>query len=387
MPDNKKIKILRVIARLNIGGPAIHTILLTQGLDKSRFQTLLACGRVDEGEGDMFYYAAKKEIQPLFIPELRRSLNLFNDLIALKKIYNIIAREHPDIVHTHTAKAGALGRLAAVLYNLFHPHSPRIRIFHTFHGHVFEGYFSPFKARVFLCIERFLARFSDKIITVSSSLKRELVSLGIAKEEKIAVIPLGLELEEFLQIPPRRSDILNVGIISRLVPVKNHKFFLEAAARLVADNPQLKIKFKIIGDGRLRQELEQYCRSLKLEAQVEFLGWQRDLASVYSDLDIVALTSLNEGTPVSLIEAMACGRAVAATDVGGVADLLGRNGERGVIAVRGDLVGFAGALSGLLKNDKLRQELGIRAREFVKNNFSKARLIRDMEGLYTFFFI
>ncbi len=378
----KRIKILRIIARLNIGGPAIHTVLLSDGLDKEKFHTILACGYPDKNEGDMSYYAAQKDVLPYFIPELKRELNLRQDFAAFKKIYGLIKKEHPDIIHTHTAKAGALGRLAGILYNLTAARNKKAKLIHTFHGHIFGGYFGKIKARFFILIEKLLALFSYRIIIVSQRLKQELISLGIGGDKKIAVIPLGFELEGILNMPPRSDNTINAGIVGRLVPVKNHIFFLEAARKVIDDNPGLAIKFKIIGDGELRQKLQDYAKNLALNSHIEFLGWQKDLVSIYSGIDIVALTSLNEGTPVSLIEAMASARAVIATDVGGVRDLLGEDAERGILVKPQDFSAFTDALNRLIKDNDLRREIGLRAREFVRERFTKERLIKDIENLY-----
>jgi len=390
----KKIKILRIIARLNIGGPAIHTILLTEGLNKDKFDSLLVYGSIDRCEGDMYYYAGEKNIRTYYIPELRRKINPIYDLIAFIKIYNLIRTEKPQIIHTHTAKAGALGRLAGIVYNCLEP-KRKVKLLHTFHGHIFEGYFNKFKTKIFILIERFLTFFTIKIITVSESVKKELIALNICPGEKIEVIPLGFELEFFLKISPRDDAVLSIGIVGRLAPIKNHRLFLEAAAKVISDNPKIQLRFKIIGDGELRKDLEEYARKLNINKQVEFLGWQKDLVNVYAGLDIVALTSMNEGTPVSLIEAMASGRAVVATDVGGVKDLLGgeisvgarpdadfRVLERGIIAKPADPFGFAAALNFILKNNALRKKIAEVARNFVKDRFNKVRLIRDIENLY-----
>ena len=408
----KKIKVVRVIARLNIGGPAIHTILLTEGLNKEKFDSLLICGTIAQDEGDMLYYARARNVVPYIIPELRRELNPLNDVIAFLKIYKLIRRENPDIIHTHTAKAGTLGRLAGIFYNLLA--ARRIKLIHTFHGHVFEGYFGRFKTRLFIFIERFLACFSSRIITVSLAVKEELVSLRISGSDKIKVIPLGLELDRFLGLPLSRLPIqgmrdpassgkeasrcLNIGIVGRLVPIKNHRLFLEGAVKVIRDNPALDLRFKIIGDGELRAELEEFAQKLNLGSVVEFNGWQKDLSEVYANLDIVCLTSINEGTPVSLIEAMASGKAVAATDAGGVKDLVGESlegpedelgftpleaappkagrpaasgvlpltgfsaRERGIMVRSGDADSFAGALSFLLRNEEIRKKMAAAAR-------------------------
>lgn len=392
----EKIKILRIIARLNIGGPAIHTALLTEGLDSSRFESLLICGRVDKDEGDMSYYALRKNIRPVFIPELKRELSFSNDIAALIKIYKIIRLQKPDILHTHTAKAGALGRLAAILYNLARPPRKRVVLIHTFHGHVFNGYFSRIRTWFFIFIERFLALFTRKIITVSESVKEELLKLRICREGKIEVVPLGFELDKFLEIPFNDNGELNIGIVGRLVPIKNHRLFLKAASGLVSRSGNLRIRFKIIGDGELRGVLEKFAQELNIDKYVDFTGWQDELSGVYAGLDIVALTSKNEGTPVSLIEAMASGRAVAATDVGGVRDLLGKDTgrgegaaygfsimERGVMVRPDDAGAFAAALGFMAQDRALRKSMGKVARDFVKENFTKDRLIKDIENMYS----
>lgn len=393
---HKRIKVIRIIARLNIGGPAIHTVLLTEGLDKERFDSLLVSGSIASDEGDMSYYAQGKGVRPYFIPELKREISLKDDLKAFVKIYRLIRREKPDIIHTHTAKAGTLGRLAGILYNLSRFNFKRAKLIHTFHGHVFSGYFGRLKTGLFVFVERLLSLFSDKIVTVSSAVRDELASLRIARHKKIEVIPLGFELGEFLSVSSRpESDSLNIGIVGRLASVKNHYLFLEMAARTLKDNPQIKLRFRIIGDGALKEQLKEQARQLGISSQVEFLGWQKDLAAVYSELDIVVLTSKNEGTPVSLIEAMACARPVVAAGVGGVPDLLGeafgaqaQAGQAFKILKRGVLVtkqcgdAFASALSRTLRDSQLRSQMGMRAREFVRDQFSREKLVANIEKLY-----
>lgn len=393
----EKIKILRIITRLNIGGPAIHVVLLASGLDKSRFDSLLVCGRVSQDEGGMHYYANEHNVKPTVIPELRRELNVYYDICAIKKIYQIIKAEKPGIIHTHTAKAGALGRMAAILYNILHPNpGKRILLIHTFHGHTFNGYFNRFKVVLFILIERFLTLFTYKIITVSESVMGELVSLKICPADKIKIIPLGFDLGSFLDVSPKNNDdILNIGIIGRLTNIKNHHLFLDAASRVIKKAGMPELRFRIIGGGQLKDELILHSRTLGLENIVEFFGWQSDLPKVYSDLDIVALTSNNEGTPVSLIEAMACAKTVVATGVGGVPELLGEDRDlsltekgnfrilsRGVIVRSRDPDGFAAALALVSKNKNLREKLGLAARNFVSTNFTKERLIKNIEELY-----
>lgn len=393
----KTIKVLRIIARLNIGGPAIHTILLTEGLEKGRFETILVTGMADRNEGNMFYFAEEKGVHPIIIPELSRELSLRNDIVAFWKIFCLIRDKKPDIIHTHTAKAGALGRLAGILYNLINT-KDRCKLIHTFHGNTLRSYFGSIKTKIFIWIERILAFFTDKIITLSPTLRKELLNLKIGNPKKITVIPLGLEMAESLSGMFRSSDsILRVGIVGRLVQIKNHRMFINAA-KLILSNypPQFNgCKFIIIGDGELRKELERYAEELGIKENIEFCGWQLKFSQVYEQLDIVVLASLNEGTPLSLIEAMAAAKPTIATDVGGVKDLFIKTNDyglkhspkiriydNGILCNSGDVEGMAEGLKILLSNNGLREAMGHHGRVFVKDRFSKDRLIKDIELLY-----
>lgn len=396
--ERPKIKVIRIIARLNIGGPAIHTVLLSDGLDKDKFQSILVSGRIDSNEGDMSYYARSKNVYPVIIPQLQREINPLKDFIALVKIYLLIKKEKPDIIHTHTAKAGALGRTAGVLYNLLHRQNKCILV-HTFHGTVLERYFGRFKSYFFIIIERTLAYFSNIIIVVSVAVREELVNLKIGRPQKINVIPLGLELEGLLNILPasHNNSVCRFGIVGRLAPVKNHRLFLAAIKIFLSEYPQLasKCSFTIIGDGQLRYSLENEAYSLGIKQVVQFYGWNLEAVDIYSSLDVVVLTSLKEGTPVSLIEAMAAARAVIATDVGGVRDIFNKNipddladtgktkiYDNGILCRSSDAEGLAQAFSLLTNNSSLREEMGKRGRAFARNRFSKERLIKDVEMLY-----
>jgi len=367
------MKILRIIARLNIGGPARNAVILTEGFP----DTVLVCGEVAGSEGDMMYLARQKLIKPIIVEELGRELSWKDDWKAFWKIYKIIQREKPDIIHTHTAKAGALGRMAGILYG-------KAVLIHTFHGHVFSGYFGKIKTLFFIWIERFLALFTDKIITVSDNLKKELAEkFKIAPEEKISVIELGFELEELFRLAPKESaETVNIGIVGRLVPIKNHKMVLDCAHNL-KQYASISRRFRIIivGDGEARGDLEKYAEELGIHDIVEFKGWVKDLKAIYEGLDIVVLTSLNEGTPVSLIEAMASARPVVATKVGGVPDIV-QEMKSGYLVESGDEEGFSQKLMDLIKDPEKRREFGEYGRNIVKNRFSKERLIKDMEKLY-----
>jgi len=382
--QDKRIKVLRIIARLNTGGPATHAILLNSGLDETRFKSHLVTGTVSGNERDMIEDARREGVEPVVIPELKREISLINDLRAFIKLYWIIRRLKPDIVHTHTAKAGTLCRLAARLNNV------PVKI-HTFHGHVFHSYFGRLKTALFLGIEKKLAKLTDRIVVISPEQLKEIKDkYKVGREGKHHLIPLGLNLEPFLK-PGRKADLrqelslgrstLLVGIIGRLVSIKNHRMFLEAAKMAKVAWPGIKVKFLIVGDGSLRGELESYARKLGIDRSVVFTGWRTDLSAVYEALDIVCITSLNEGTPISLIEAMASGKAVISTDVGGVRDIVTHN-ETGLLSPSEDAAAYSKNLLELLSDEDKRARMGREGRKFVSRKYSKGRLISDMELLY-----
>lgn len=398
----KRIKVLRMIARLNIGGPAIHVHLLSKGLNTARFESTLVTGVISPQEGDMSYLF-DQATKTIVIPELQREISFKMDIKSIVKIFRALIREKPDIVHTHTAKAGTSARLAALAYNLFR--GRKVRAVHTFHGHIFEGYFSKGKSMFFVLIERVLAKITDSIVAISKTQKEDLSEkYHIAPAEKIKTIELGFDLNPFLNAAVKKGhfrklkgiahDTLLIGIIGRLVPIKNHKMFLLVAKKLLAMNLKVDIKFLIIGDGELRGELEIFCRQQGLSEYVEFCGWIRDVSIVYADLDILTLTSLNEGTPVSIIEAMAASVPVIATDVGGVRDLLGEpdsrsasNGfllcERGILCRNRDVASFASGLSYIARHRIEGANMNVeRACDFVKERFHQKRLLDDIESLY-----
>ena len=403
-PAVQKIKILRTITRLNIGGPAIHVHLLAQELDRKRYESTLVAGRISPQEGDMTYLSQNHSKKPTLIPELQRKIDISKDLRAIAKILTIIRQEKPDIVHSHTAKAGFCARIAVILNNLFSRH--KVKTIHTFHGHVFEGYFKKSVSHAFIWIERLLSKFTDVIIAISSIQKYELSEkYKITPASKIKTIQLGFHLKPFLETNGRDhslrrklgidDDACLIGIVGRLVPIKNHVMFFDGVKIFLEENPQVNAKFIVVGDGELRSRLESYCQKEGLSDHVEFCGWVTDIHSVYGDLDVVALTSINEGTPVSVIEAMASSVPVIATDVGGIRDLLGppdgpsaENGfqacERGVLCRNKDSLCFAHGLKYLVNDDAGKNSHRIaRAKDFVVRHYSHRRLLRDMESLYT----
>ncbi|MFC1517569.1 glycosyltransferase family 4 protein [Candidatus Margulisiibacteriota bacterium] len=381
MPS-KKLKILRIIARLNIGGPAIHVINLTHYLNNEQFESKLVIGKEADFEGNMLDLAAEKNVAPIVLPELGRELNFFKDIKTLWKLYKIIRKEKPDIVHTHTAKAGTLGRLAAKLAGVKN-------IYHTFHGHIFHSYFGRLKTALFLLIERFLARFTTKIIVISERQKQELLKLKIAPLSKFSVIPLGFELDKFKELV--RTNYLRdqlsiggdeklVGIIGRLAPVKNHHLLIPIM-QAVQKKQQGQVKLVIIGNGELEEQLKGLVKDAGLENVILFSSWQKDLAKVYPDLDLVILTSLNEGTPVTLIEAMACGIPVISTDVGGVGDVV-KNGESGILENKENTEKFAEDIIELLSNNELREKYIKNAKKHVFETYAVNTLVENIRNLY-----
>jgi len=382
----QKIKVVRIIARMNIGGPAIQAALLTGGLDNDRFSSILVTGQPSENEGDMSYLVWEKGIEPLVIPEMRREVNPLRDIVSFYKLYKFLRRERPDVVHTHTAKAGAIGRLAARTAGV-------PVVIHTFHGHIFHSYFGAVSTGCFLLIERFLSRITDKVIVVSNIQKDEIQRYLRMSESKIALIPLGFDLGRFLNYTTdsKRDSIREelgisrnatvVAIVGRLTSIKNHRMFLEVAREIKRQRSSMSIKFLIVGDGELRSRLLSLSETLGIGRDVVFAGWRRDMEDIYYASDIVALTSLNEGTPVSIIEALASGKAVVATDAGGVRDIV-RDGVWGFVVAKNDVGAFAERVLTLLDDGDKRTEFGRRGRDFVKRRHSKERLIYALQELY-----
>ena len=376
-----RARVLRLFSRLNIGGPSVHVILLSQGLRPLGYDTRLVIGRESKHEGNMLGLAAERGVDCETMSGLGREIAPLSDTRALFGLVRLMRAWRPAIVHTHTAKAGLLGRIAA--------RAARVpTVVHTFHGHVLRGYFSPPKEKLFRGLESFLARAADALVAVSDSVKRDLVELGVAPAPKIRVIPLGLELASLAGTLPRGTlrreakipdDAPLVGIVGRLVPIKDVPSFLTAARRVRERRPDAR--FAVVGDGEERAALEQQSLSLGLADAVHFFGWRRDLAAVYGDLDVVVNASRNEGTPVALIEALAAARPVVATAVGGTPDLLGQD-ERGLLVPPGEPEALANAVVAVLEGSEASRRRAQAGREHVLTQHSSERLFHDMDALY-----
>jgi glycosyltransferase involved in cell wall biosynthesis len=392
--EKKKIKILRIINRFNLGGPTYNAAYLTKYLEPD-FETLLVGGVKYEEEGSSEFILENLGIKPVIIPEMKRSLSFKDDKKAYLKIKKIIQEFQPDIVHTHASKAGALGRLAAVKCKV-------PVIVHTFHGHVFHSYFGKSKTLFYKTIERYLAKKSTKIIAISDIQKEELWNQhSICQKDKLVVIPLGFDLDRFQENTEKKrksfrdkykieDDEIAIGIIGRLVPIKNHPLFINAINEVKMKTSK-KIRAFIIGDGEEKDRLIELLKCIGLDyvewqqkqvsATITFTSWIKDVDWANAGLDIITLSSLNEGTPVSLIEAQASNNPIVTTNVGGVENIVLKN-KTAFITESGNLEQFSEAILRLVINDKLRSEMGLKGWLFVKKEFHYSRLIFDVKELY-----
>ena len=384
-------RVARVITRLNIGGPSIQAIDLSRDLTFSGFETCLIHGHLAEGEGDMTKLLPLGNTGTVYIDDLVRPISPLRDLRAFWRIYRAFRTWRPDIVHTHMAKAGSLGRLAALAYNRTRGAGRRARLIHTYHGHVFEGYFASPSTRSFLFVERWLGKRTDALIAISPQVRTDLLeTYGVAREEQLWLIPLGFNLDRLLAVSPADREqarhsfqipdaALVVTTVGRLTAIKQHTLFLEMAARLAKQSD--RFMFLIAGDGELRTALETRVKELGLGSRVRFLGWRGDLENVYGATDVFVLTSRNEGTPVALIEAMAAGVASVSTDVGGVRDVVA-GPHLGSLVPFGDAAALAGAVAALADAPARRAEVGLAGRASVRERFHASRLVEDIRALY-----
>jgi glycosyltransferase involved in cell wall biosynthesis len=365
-----------------MGGPAYHVSLLSGRLDPARYETLLVTGKVGPGEESLVdlasRYGATVEMVPTFGPELRP----LADVRAFLAIWRAAREFRPDIIHTHTAKAGMLGRAAAVLTR------PRPVVVHTFHGHVLEGYFGRAISDCFRRLERILARASDCLIGVSQATVDDLVRLGVAPAHKFRVVRLGLDLDPYLALEGRGEkfrqelgvsdeDVLCL-FVGRFVPIKRLDGMLRAIAR--ARSLGAPVQLALVGDGLIRPELERLAEDLGIQKSVHFAGYRRELESVLDGVDVGVLSSDNEGTPVSLIEAAAAGKPLAATRVGGTAEVVPEGA--GLLVPAGDYDRLGEAIAELAADRSQRERFGSAAREHVRARYGAERLIADVDDLY-----
>jgi glycosyltransferase involved in cell wall biosynthesis len=387
-------RILRILNRFNLGGPTYNAAYLTKYLDND-YETLLVGGVNGASEKNSQFILNQLGIDPLIIPSMKREVSPADDYKSYLYLTKIIRDFNPQIVHTHASKAGAIGRLAAINQNV-------PVIVHTFHGHVFDSYFGPLKTSVYKNIERYLAKKTSRIIAISENQKYDLTQrFQICPEEKVSVIPLGFDLTRFRENMDEkrvvfrqkyqvRDDEIAIGIIGRLVPIKNHSMFLEAL-KMVQKRTDKKVRAFIVGDGETREILKQKAIHLGIDyinglgdynpATLTFTSWITEMDYVNAGLDIVALTSLNEGTPVSLIEAQAAGKPIVTTNVGGIEDVV-LPFETALLAEKSNTSDFADKLLMLIQDDDLRARMASKGWEHVRDNYHYTRLVRDTEVLY-----
>lgn len=401
-------RVLRIINRFNLGGPTHNAAYLTRYMP-GEFETLLVGGSQEATEEGSHHILDSLGVEPVILPEMQREVAPWRDRGAYRRIKKLIKDFKPDIVHTHAAKAGAVGRMAAADVGVK-------AIVHTFHGHVFHSYFGPLRTALYKNIERYLAKRSSRIIAISNKQKEELVDEHrICDEEKVSVIPLGFDLSRFQEDQLRKralfrkvygvaDDEIAIGIVGRLVPIKNHDLFLEVIER-VSRSTGRRVRAFIVGDGEERDRLQQRVEELGMSqvngpyfnghgfghgvngkpmvapATITFTSWIKEVDIVNAGVDIIMLTSLNEGTPVSLIEAQASNKPIVSTRVGGIENVV-LPGRTALLSESGDVDGLTAQMISLIENDAQRRVMGDGGWAHVRDRYHYSRLVEDTAQLY-----
>ena len=379
------MRVLRVIARLNVGGPALHVSYLTKGLAPRGYDTTLVAGEIGHGEDSMDFVADELGIEVVHVPQLHREISPLHDPVSIRKLVEEIRRVRPHILHTHTAKAGAVGRVAALLAGDARPPV----IVHTFHGHVLRGYFDPVRTQFFRETEKELAKHTTRLIAVGPQVRDDLVELGVAPPEKFTVIRLGIDLGTRVLADERRAELRRlfgvpedqfvIGWLGRMTSIKRVQDVIASFAALRRRGVEATLC--LVGDGPDREPAERLAHELGVMRDVLFVGYQRDVAPYYEFLDTLVLTSANEGTPVVAIEALAAGKPVVSTRVGGVPDVV-EDGEDGLLVEPQDVEGLADALERLAADRDLRARFGEHGRKRVVPRYRVERLVDDTDALY-----
>jgi len=378
----QKIRVLHIITRLDKGGSAENTFLTVIGLHKSSYDVSLMSGPVSDPRQDRRKQIREYGIKYIFIPELVRTISPINDFRALFKIYSFLRKEKFDIVHSHTSKAGLLGRLGAKLAGI-------PIIIHTPHGHVFFGYFGLIKTKLFIFVERISSFIADKIIALTYGEKKDYKLFKIANKDKIVVINSGVELSKFKELPLNKKqnfkkelgipeNSLIVGTVGRLVPVKGPEFLIDAAKYTISKYPNTFFIFT--GNGWLKQNLEKKALEIGIKDNVIFLGWRDDVAEIISIYDVFVLPSLNEGMGRVLVEAMALGKPIVASSTGGIPDLI-THGKNGFLVPPKNPEQLAKYIEILLCNKEKRESMGQEGKE-IALNFSKEIMVERIAELY-----
>jgi glycosyltransferase involved in cell wall biosynthesis len=377
------VRIVHVIARLNVGGAALSVLELAAGQRRRGHDVTVVAGTIPSGEESMEYLAGELDVPYVRVSALRRELSPRADARAVATLRALLRERRADVLHTHTSKAGATGRIAASLAGRGRPHA----IVHTYHGHVLSGYFSPRRERVFRLVERTLARSADALVAVSDEVRDDLVRFGVAPRDKFVVVPYGFDLDARVDVRPATrarvraeagvgDETLLVGFVGRLTPIKRPRDLVQTIAAVRSD-----AVLAVVGDGDDRPAAEALARDLDVEERCRFVGYRRDVPAWYGAFDALLLTSANEGTPVVAIEALAAGRPVVATDAGGTATVVD-DGETGLLAPVGDVPGLAAHLDRLAQEPALRQRMGELGARRMRERFSTERMVDDVEELY-----
>lgn len=383
---DKKIKVVRIINRFNLGGPTYNATFLTKFLE-DEFETTLIGGVPDDAETDSLHILEEYGIKPIIIHEIQRSINPNNEYKAYKKIKAILKEIQPDIVHTHASKAGVLGRMAAFSLNI-------PIVIHTFHGHVFHSYFGKVKTRVFKSIEQYLAKKSTGIVVISALQHEELVNTyKIVPANKAKIIPLGFDLKKFQENREEKRNLIRekyqlqeneiaIAIVGRLAPVKDHDYFLKVVEQLLATTKR-KVRIFIVGGGAEEAHIKEKVDEIqkRFPATIIMTSWIFDIPAFIPGMDIIALTSKNEGTPVSIIEAQASGIPVISTDVGGVRDIIADE-KSGYVVKREDFETYVEKLRKLVEEDEIREKFSTFGVQNVMEKYSYQRLVSDMSNYY-----
>jgi glycosyltransferase involved in cell wall biosynthesis len=381
-----RLRIVHAIARLNVGGAALHVLQLAREQERRGHDVLVVAGTLATGEESMGYVARELGVSVYQLPALQREIAPRADFDAIRDLRRILVARRPDVLQTHTSKAGATGRIAALLSGRSRPRA----VVHTYHGHVLRGYFDHRRERVFRLIERLLARSADALVAVSEEVRNDLVRFGVAAEERFVVIPYGFDLPPWSDSDQEArariraelgagEDTFVVGWAGRFTAIKRPLDLTRTLRVLVDDGVDAKLV--LVGDGDLRAETEAFARELHVQERCHFVGFQQGIRGWYAAFDAVLLTSENEGAPVVAIEALAAERPVVATDAGGTATVV-RDGESGYLAPIGDVDGLSARLATLARDPTLRAALGRRGGEDVRARFATERMADDVEALY-----
>ena len=376
------MRVVHVVARLNVGGAALSVLELAAAQRRRGHEVLVIAGTIPEGEASMEYVAEELDVPYLRLPALKREVSLLPDIEAIRELRILLRKRQPDVLHTHTSKAGTTGRLAAILAGR---RRPKV-VVHTFHGHVLSGYFDTRRERTFRIIERMLAHVTDRLIAVSDEVRDDLVRFRVAPFAKFSVIPYGFDLDARVRQDDstrarKRAEArvddsaFVIGWAGRLTDVKRPLDLVRAAAAV--DGSVLVLA----GDGELRAELEALTHELGMEDRVRLLGYVADMGSWYAAFDAFLLTSANEGAPVVAIEAQSAGVPVVATDAGGTRTVVD-DGETGFIVDIGDVSALSDRLRQLRDETGLRRSLGATGAERMRDKFSIERMADDIDRLY-----